>query len=153
MTEPDAKKPVVKAWGDKPVSVENGGHVNTAFDKTNDGEVSPTPVIKFQNNDKMSQPEDGPPLTDRTEAKKKTNTEPVKAVGLFELVRDTRCLIVRCLKLFYGAKCIVKHRQQAMTLRSDCNAIWVHATLKTLNIRILTLKPVVRNSLRHHDRW
>jgi hypothetical protein len=86
MTDSDVKKPVVKAWGDKPVSVQNGGRVNAAFDKTNDGDVSPTTENKIQNNEKIVQRENVPKPAVDTEAKKKTDSEPVKAVGLFELV-------------------------------------------------------------------
>lgn len=94
MTDSVVEEPEVKAQDDKPVPVEDVGHVNVAFDMTTDCDVSPASVITFHNCNETAQPEDIPTLTDHTEAKQKTDTELVKEIGLLELV--SHALVTLC---------------------------------------------------------
>lgn len=70
----------------KPYSIENGGRVNAGFDKLNDGDASPTSVIKFHEGNKREQPEGVSSSAVDAEATKKSQVEPPKTIGLIELV-------------------------------------------------------------------
>jgi hypothetical protein len=99
----EVDKGVVKAWDEKPLSTQNGGRVNAAFDKLNDDEVAISSVV---NNDSKSHKtenrENVPASSEDTETAQKAKGEPPKAVGVLELVRCMFCSLHRGSKYDIG---------------------------------------------------